>query len=91
METIHISEQEKTDNEWTFLVRVGEENTTQHIVTVVKEYWKSLTDEKEMPEDLVRRSFEFLLARESKESILKTFSLEKIQEYFPEFEQEVRL
>ncbi len=36
-------------------------------------------------EELVRESFEFLLERESKESILREFELSVIQRYFPEF------
>jgi hypothetical protein len=42
------------------------------------------------PSDLVRRSFEFLLARESKESILATFDLSVIGRYFPEYERSIR-
>ena len=42
------------------------------------------------PADLVRRSFEFLLAREPKESILSSFGLSVIARYFPEFEREIR-
>jgi hypothetical protein len=42
------------------------------------------------PGDLVRRSFEFLLAREPKESILRSFDLSVIGRYFPEFEREIR-
>jgi len=42
------------------------------------------------PHDLVRRSFEFLLAREPKESILSAFGLSTIERYFPEFEREIR-
>jgi hypothetical protein len=41
-------------------------------------------------EELVRRSFEFLLARESKESILTSFDLSVIGRYFPEYEEIVR-
>lgn len=39
------------------------------------------------PEELVRRSFEFLLQRESKESILRDFELSVIPRYFPEYDQ----
>ena len=39
------------------------------------------------PEELVRRSFEFLLQRESKESILREFELSVIQRYFPEYDE----
>jgi hypothetical protein len=41
------------------------------------------------PGPLVRRSFEFLLAREPKESILRSFGLSVIGRYFPEYEREV--
>ena len=41
------------------------------------------------PAELVRRSFEFLLAREPKESILSSFGLSTILRYFPEYEREV--
>lgn len=40
-------------------------------------------------EELVRRSFEFLLEREPKESILRQFELSVIQRYFPEFSRVV--
>ena len=38
---------------------------------------------------LVRRSFEFLLARESNTSILREFSLATIERYFPEYAAEM--
>jgi hypothetical protein len=38
------------------------------------------------PSALVRRSFEFLLAREPKEAILPAFGLSVIARYYPEFE-----
>jgi hypothetical protein len=41
------------------------------------------------PLDLVRRSFEFLLAREPKESILRSFGLSVIGSYFPEYERAI--
>jgi len=40
--------------------------------------------------ELVRRSFEFLLAREPATSILRRFSLEQIGDYFPEYPAEIR-
>lgn len=42
------------------------------------------------PTQLVRRSFEFLLAREPKESILSSFGLSTIARYYPEYEHEIR-
>jgi hypothetical protein len=40
--------------------------------------------------ELVRRSFEFLLAREPKESILPSFGLSTIVRYYPEYEREIK-
>jgi hypothetical protein len=40
--------------------------------------------------DFVRACFEFLLAREPKEQILRTFEIPVISRYFPEFEGEIR-
>ena len=41
-------------------------------------------------ERLVEASFEFLLEREPKESILRTFSLSDIERYFPEYPKQLR-
>ena len=41
-------------------------------------------------EDLVRRAFEFLLAREPAGSVLKSFELADVVRYFPEFDREMR-
>jgi hypothetical protein len=40
--------------------------------------------------DLVMRSFEFLLARESNTSILREFDLSTIEQYFPDYPQRIR-
>jgi len=40
--------------------------------------------------DLIRRSFEFLLKREPKESILRSFELSVIERYFPEYPKVIR-
>ncbi|TMC81253.1 MAG: hypothetical protein E6J08_08025 [Chloroflexi bacterium] len=41
-------------------------------------------------EDLVERSFEFLLLREPPSSILRRFELSTIQRYFPDYDREIR-
>ena len=41
-------------------------------------------------ERLVEASFEFLLERESNESILRTFNLSDIEHYFPEYPKQIR-
>ena len=42
------------------------------------------------PERLLRASFEFLLEREPKESILRRFELPVIERYFPDYPQVIR-
>jgi hypothetical protein len=39
--------------------------------------------------DLVKRSFEFMLAREANTSILREFDLSTIERYFPEYAREI--
>lgn len=41
-------------------------------------------------EELIKKSFEFLLKRESKQSILSRFNLRVIGNYFPDFEEEIK-
>jgi hypothetical protein len=61
-----------------------------HTVTVDDTYYGKLTSAKITTAELVRRSFEFLLDREPKESILRSFALPVIARYFPEYESEIR-
>ena len=85
--TIHV---EKTD-EGKFRVTVQEGTSrTSHLVSLEDYYRNKLTDGKVGAEDLVRRSFEFLLEREPKESILRQFDLPLIGHYFPEYEGEIK-
>jgi hypothetical protein len=80
---------EKIDNS-KFRVRVTESGSeTSHDVTVGPRDYTKLTNAKVEPEELVRRSFEFLLEREPKESILTRFDLSVISGYFPEYEREI--
>jgi hypothetical protein len=74
-----------------FRVRVIEAGgETTHEVTLSPSDYTRLTGGKVEPEELVRRSFEFLLERESKESILNRFDLPVISRYFPEYEREIK-
>jgi len=73
-----------------FRVRVTEGATqSAHRVTLKPEDYARLTSGKMEPAELVRRSFEFLLEREPKESILRQFDLAVIARYFPEFDREI--
>ena len=76
----------------TFVVTVEESGgSSRHEVTVDDDYHQELTDGRIDKEELVRRSFEFLLEREPKESIMSTFNLRVISRYFPSYEEQIRL
>ena len=62
---------------------------SRHTVTLKDAYYRKLSAGKITPEELIHRSFEFLLAREPKESILSSFELPVIQRYFPDYENEI--
>ena len=73
-----------------FSVRVLDEGSeSSHQVTLNAEHYNRLTRGKIEPQELVRRSFHFLLEREPKESILGQFDLQAIARYFPEYEREI--
>ena len=52
--------------------------------------YKDLSDSKISQIDLIIKSFEFLLERESNQSILSEFNLEIIENYFPEYPKLIR-
>jgi hypothetical protein len=75
---------------WTCHVTVSEgASATSHEVTVSAADLARLAPGAPAPDDLVRRSFEFLLARESNTSILRRFDLPVIGSYFPGWEREI--
>jgi hypothetical protein len=63
---------------------------TRHLVTVDPVYADKLTTGRVDTATLVRRSFEFLLEQEPKESILARFELSVIGRYFPRYEKEMQ-
>jgi len=76
---------------WTCHVTVGGPGTpTVHEVAVSAADLGRLAPGAADPVDLVTRSFEFLLAREPKTSILARFELPVIGRYFPEYERAIR-
>ncbi len=73
-----------------YRVDIREDNgQTSHVVSLQDADCRRLTGGKGGAEDLVRKSFEFLLEREPKESILRKFDLPVIGRYFPEYEREI--
>jgi hypothetical protein len=73
---------------FTVTVREGD-STTTHDVTVTDGDYRRLGERYDAYRDFVHASFEFLLQREPKESILPRFDVADIPRYFPEFEREI--
>lgn len=73
--------------EW--LVTVKDTTTTTHRVRVRKVVAERLGAGKST-EELIKECFRFLLERESNTSILSSFELPVIGQYFPEFEREIQ-
>jgi hypothetical protein len=80
---------EKEPDVYTVVVDDGGRTTT-HTVLVPAELAASLGCGHVPGIDLVRRSFAFLLERESADSILRDFSLEQIGDYFPDYPETIR-
>jgi hypothetical protein len=70
------------------VIEAGSEST--HDVTLDSRDHAKLTGRAVEAEELIRKSFQFLLEREPKESILKRFDLSVISRYFPEYESEIK-
>lgn len=87
---IKIKETKKTEAGWQFnvlLIENGED--LEFEVDLDKDYYQKLSKGKIPPQDLIKKSFRFLLDREGKESILYSFNLKVIQKYFPNYESEI--
>ena len=77
-----------TDAGWTADVTIAATPVTRHTVRLSRaEYERSGRGD---VEDLVRRTFAFLLAREPNTSILPDFTLSTVEHYFPEFARKFR-
>jgi bifunctional DNA-binding transcriptional regulator/antitoxin component of YhaV-PrlF toxin-antitoxin module len=78
---------EVTEQDGAFHVVVG--GTSAHEVIVPDGYADRLGINDRDATALVRESFMLLLEREPKESILRSFSLDVIERYFPEYADEI--
>ena len=73
-----------------FKVSVTKDSSTEHIVLLSDRFHQDVTNNKLTKTELITHSFEFLLKRESNQSILKKFNLEIISQYFPEYIDEIK-
>tara|TARA_B100001250_G_C19163262_1_gene513308 strand:+ start:105 stop:365 length:261 start_codon:yes stop_codon:yes gene_type:complete len=77
-------------NDEIFEVTVTKDSVTTHKVKLSKKVYEDLTDSKITEIELIKKSFEFLLERESNQSILREFNLEIIENYFPEYSSVIK-
>ena len=80
---------EAIDNN-SFKVSVTKDFLTVHIVLLTDRFHQDVSNNKLTKTELITKSFEFLLKRESNQSILKKFNLEVISQYFPEYIDEIK-
>ena len=73
-----------------FSVFIESSVNSNHIVTVNDDIYFEMTEGIKSKEELILFSFKFLLERESNTSILSNFNLETIQNYFPEYKNEIQ-
>ncbi|MBU1015454.1 hypothetical protein KKI17_03445 [Patescibacteria group bacterium] len=92
MEPISVHQKrEEAQGAWDFIVELGEEsNLIGFLVHLDEAYWVALTGGKHSPENLVRKTFEFLLHKEDRNSVLREFDLREVSAHFPDYEEEIR-
>lgn len=83
-----ISVQSAGSAKYRVTVEQGQTKTTHEVGVSPLELAKYAG--KATAERLVEASFEFLLEREPKASILRSFSLSDIEHYFPEYPKQIR-
>lgn len=86
---------EDNSSSWRYHVEItesdGSGSETTHQVTMRKDYYMDLTERgRIIPEEFIKKSFEFLLDRESRDSILQQFDISQINDYFPEYETQIK-
>lgn len=88
---ILVEEKEIKPDGRTYVVYVGDGNNREEfIVHLGDDYWAKMTGNTISREDFVKKTFEFIMARESRDIILREFDVSAVPQYFPEFEDTVR-
>ena len=77
-------------NDDVFTVKVTNDVSTSHTVTVSDQSLADLTNNNATKTQLLEFSFNFLLDREPNTSILSSFDINVISEYFSDYRDEVR-
>lgn len=91
MAEIEVELNKEYSGGWVFdVVCIEGDEETEHVVELTKNDYAEMTQGLITPQELVEKSFEFLLSREKKEKILPEFNLLEIGVYFPEYEEEIK-
>jgi hypothetical protein len=91
MEAVKIARSDEDSADYVFDVQFQDETENYNYkVTFSEDYYKKLSNGKITPEELVRRSFEFMLEREAPGAVMHMFELPIIGRYFPEYEGDMR-
>jgi hypothetical protein len=85
---IIVLSEERLDNGWVVQVQLGEQSDEAgtYNVQIDQDLYERLTGGLTTPGDLMEETFKFLLEREPKESIQKTFDLDVVSTYFRDYE-----
>jgi len=90
MANIVVQNIDSNDERFVFRVQVVEgESQTTHKVELDRDEYQKLSDGKISPQEFIQCSFEYLLEREPKESILSSFNVSVISRYFPEYPSQI--
>ena len=73
-----------------YRVNVSSSSSTSHIVTITDKDLQKLSGNSVSKEELIEFSFKFLLEREPNTSIMHSFNLPIISNYFPEYANKVK-
>lgn len=90
MEAIQVFKKPEQATGWEYAVLLGHESDdVGFLVKIDRQHWEELTQARVTPEHLIKKSFHFLLKKQSKYSIPQSFNLRDIQRRFPEYAKQV--
>ena len=85
---VYVIKVKKINNDL-YEVHISHDGTTSHLISLNQNDYDKYSHKECTPEELINASFQFLLDRESNQSILNKFSLSVIENYFPEYPDEL--
>jgi hypothetical protein len=91
MASIEVKNIEEREGFWLVNVHVADaSDSIDYQVTLEKPYYEKLTGGKSSPVSLVKRSFEYLMSKGTKEEIFRSFKLQQIKDFYPTFETDIK-